>query len=203
MVERIKYLKQIETALDRVKITALLGPRQCGKTTLARLVSNIRPSHFLDMESPIDQAKIQNPELYLDSLKGLIIIDEIQNRPELFPVLRVLADKKGNNGSFLILGSASPELVKNASESLAGRVEFIDLHGFNLKETGNSETEKLWLRGGFPLSYLAKSEEDSFAWREGFIRTFLQKDIPQLGLMFPQQLYDDSGQCWLTAMVRF
>ena len=137
------------------------------------------------MESMADRAKLQNPELYLNSLEGLIIIDEIQLYPELFSALRVVADKKQKNGSFLILGSASPHLMKNASESLAGRIEFIDLQGFNLLETGSSETERLWLRGGYPLSFLAQDEIDSFAWREGFVRTFLQRDIPQLGINTP------------------
>ena len=185
MIQREQYRQHIYKALSRSRITALLGPRQCGKTTLARLINEERGGDFLDMESPADLSKIQAPELYLGSRNGLIIIDEIQNRPELFPVLRVLADRKGENGSFLILGSASPELIKNASESLAGRVEFIDLQGFNLKEIGSSESEKLWLRGGFPLSFLAKSDADSSAWREGFVRTFLQRDIPQLGINVP------------------
>ncbi len=185
MIPRTDYLRKIQTAMGRAKITALLGPRQCGKTTLAKEISRKAGAHFLDMESPADRAKIQNPELYLDSLDGLVIIDEIQLYPELFPVLRVVSDRKQSNGTFLILGSASPQLVKNASESLAGRVEFIDLQGFNLLETGSDEWEKLWQRGGYPLSFLAKNDIDSNAWREGFVRTFLQRDIPQLGINIP------------------
>ncbi|MBN2860727.1 MAG: ATP-binding protein [Sphaerochaetaceae bacterium] len=185
MIQRNEYLNRIRTALNRSKIAALLGPRQCGKTTLAREIAALTESHVLDMESPVDRSKLQNPEMYLGSLEGLIILDEIQLYPELFPVLRVLADRKGRNGSFLILGSASPQLVEHASQSLAGRVEFIDMQGFDLTETGSDTLEELWLRGGFPLSYLADTEEDSFAWREGFVRTFLQRDIPQLGIRIP------------------
>ena len=172
-------------SLKRSRITAILGPRQCGKTTLAKEIARNIKSRFLDLESPADRAKLQNPELYLKSIRGLIIIDEIQSMPELFPVLRVLADQFAENGRFLILGSASPNLVRNASESLAGRVEFVDLHGFDLTETGSTTINRLWVRGGFPLSYLAATEEDSTAWRDGFVRTFLQRDIPQLGIGIP------------------
>jgi uncharacterized protein len=185
MIPRIRYNTRILKAFRRSKITALIGPRQCGKTTLAREISHQINTHFLDMESPTDRAKLENPELYLGKIPGLIIIDEIQFMPELFPVLRVLSDRSPDNGRFLILGSASPDLIKNASESLAGRIEFVDLHGFNLSETGNEKMDRLWRRGGFPLSYLAKTEEDSIAWREGFVRTFLQRDIPQLGINIP------------------
>ena len=143
------------------------------------------PATYLDLESPKDAARLQNPELYLDGVAGLVIIDEIQRMPELFPILRVLADKSADNGRFLILGSASPELVRDSSESLAGRIEFVDLHGFDLLETGDERRPRLWLRGGFPRSYLADTDRDSNAWREGFIRTFLERDIPQLGISVP------------------
>jgi predicted AAA+ superfamily ATPase len=185
MIPRLRYLDAINKALSRSKITVLLGPRQCGKTTLAREIAKSKASVFLDMESPLDRSKLQNPEMYLESLSGLIIIDEIQQMPELFPVLRVLADRSGKNGRFLILGSASPHLIKNASESLAGRVEFVDLHGFDILETQSTDFQKLWLRGGFPLSYLTESDENSSAWREGFVRTFLERDIPLLGINIP------------------
>lgn len=128
---------------------------------------------------------MQNPELALGSLTGLIVLDEIQLMPELFSVLRVLVDRPENQSHYLILGSASPSLVKNASESLAGRVEFIELSGFDLSEVGFEAKEVLWLRGGFPRAYLADSDEDSLAWREGYIRTFLERDIPQLGITIP------------------
>ena len=185
MIPRNAYKMQVLKALRRSKITALLGPRQCGKTTLAREIAAQMNAHFLDIESPSDMARLQNPELYLRNIKELVIIDECQLMPELFPILRVLADQASENGRFLILGSASPGLIKDASETLAGRIEFIDLQGFNILEIGNEGLYRLWARGGFPLSYLANSDEDSAAWREGFVRTFLQRDIPQLGLNIP------------------
>lgn len=185
MIERRDYLNTLKTALSRSKIAAILGPRQSGKTTLAKEYAKDNPCAFFDMESPSDEAKLQNPEMFLSNIQGLIIIDEIQLKPELFPVLRVLADKYPENGRFLILGSVSPDLIKNASESLAGRIEFIELQGFNIKECGGKNWKKLWIRGGFPRSFLAESEEDSTAWREGFIRTFLQRDIPQFGITIP------------------
>lgn len=188
MVPRIRYETMIRNALDRSKIVTLLGPRQCGKTTLARRVTRDLPSHFLDLESPSDRARLRNPELYLQELPGLIVLDEIQTMPELFPVVRVLADRSPDNGRFLILGSASGRLIQDVSESLAGRVEFVDLQGFDITETGTerSAMRELWTRGGFPRSYLAESEEDSLAWREGFVRTFLQRDLPQFGVTVPE-----------------
>jgi uncharacterized protein len=185
MIKRRDYLNALKTALSRSRIAAILGPRQCGKTTLAKEYTKNNPCVFLDLESPSDYAKLENPEMFLSSIPGLIVIDEIQLKPALFPVLRVLADKYPENKRFLILGSASPDLLKNASETLAGRIEFIDLHGFNITETGKKTWKKLWIRGGFPRSFLAESEQDSNAWREGFIRTFLQRDIPQLGINIP------------------
>lgn len=185
MILRNDYLAALTTALRRSPVCALLGPRQCGKTTLARLLGEQQPSHFFDLESEIDKRRLQNPELMLGSLSGLVILDEIQNVPELFSVLRVLADRPDTPARFLILGSASPQLIKGASETLAGRVEFINLAGFDLTEIPAGDGEKLWLRGSFPRSFLAGSEEDSLAWREGFIRTFLERDIPQLGISIP------------------
>jgi uncharacterized protein len=182
MIERTSYLQRLDTAVKRSPITALLGPRQCGKTTLARIFSQGRKSTFYDLESIPDQQRLQNPELALGSLDGLVILDEIQNMPELFQVLRVLVDRVENQARYLILGSASPLIIKHVSETLAGRVEFVDLSGFDLSETGANAWETLWERGGFPRSYLANSTEDSLAWREGFIRTFLERDIPQLGI---------------------
>jgi uncharacterized protein len=166
-------------------VTALLGPRQCGKTTLARQIADQQPSTFFDIESLPDRRRLQNPELMLGSLNGLVILDEIQELPELFQVLRVLVDRPENQARFLILGSASPEIIRSASETLAGRLEFIELQGFDLSETGAEAWKSLWLRGGFPRSFLADSEDASLAWREGFIRTFLERDIPQLGINLP------------------
>ena len=185
MLERNEYLSRLTTAVQRSPVTALLGPRQCGKTTLSRQLATQKQSTLFDLESIPDQRRLQNPELVLGSLSGLVILDEIQIMPELFQVLRVLVDRPENQAKYLILGSASPTLIKSASESLAGRVEFIELSGFDLYEVGTSNRNTLWLRGGFPLAYLANTLDDSLAWREGFIRTFLERDIPQLGINIP------------------
>ena len=185
MLNRPGYLKDLSSAIRRSPITALLGPRQSGKTTLARMFVEGQEAAFFDLESFPDQQRLQNPELVLSSLDGLVILDEIQILPELFQVLRVLVDRPDNKARFLILGSASPTIIKTALETLAGRVEFIELSGFDLSETGNENWKKHWLRGGFPRAYLAESENDSLAWREGFIRTFLERDIPQLGINIP------------------
>lgn len=209
MIQRPDYLLRLKTALGRSPVTALLGPRQCGKTTLARQLSEHQKSTFFDIESLPDRRRLQNPELMLGSLTDLVVLDEIQEMPELFQVLRVLVDRPDNQARFLILGSASPEIIKSASESLAGRLEFIELQGFDLSETGTNSWEKLWLRGGFPRSFLADSEEDSLAWREGFIRTFLERDIPQLGISIPSvtmrrfwtMLAHYHGQTWNAAEI--
>ncbi len=188
MITRKSYLDRVDTALERSKIVALLGPRQCGKTTLAKAIWAKRESTYFDLESQADQKRLGNPEMMFDSLSGLVVIDEIQTLPELFQTLRVVVDKPQNKCCFLILGSASPSIIKNVSETLAGRVEFIDMAGFSLAELGEASAEMLWIRGGFPRSYLAKSDSDSVAWREGFIRTFLQRDIPQLGIQIPSAM---------------
>jgi predicted AAA+ superfamily ATPase len=185
MLERMDFLQQLKNAIRRSPITALLGPRQCGKTTLARTLAEGRPSVFFDMESVVDQRRLQNPELVLGGYADLVVLDEIQAAPELFAVLRGLVDRPGREARFLILGSASPHLVRHASETLAGRVEFVELTGFDLAETGMEALDPLWLRGGFPRSFLAGSDADSFAWRDGFVRTFLERDIPQLGFRIP------------------
>jgi predicted AAA+ superfamily ATPase len=187
MISRNNYIKKLQKATSRSPITALLGPRQCGKTTLARMFSSKQETTFFDLESQPDVRRLQNPELVLSTLSGLVVLDEIQNQPSLFNVLRVMVDRPDNQARFLILGSASPDIVKNVSETLAGRVEFIELSGFNLFEIGSDRFNVLWVRGGFPRSYLAPSNEDSIAWREGFIRTFLERDIPQLGIRIPSQ----------------
>jgi len=204
MIARPFYLAAVRRALDRSPICALLGPRQCGKTTLARTLMKTPNGHYFDLESPKDLLRLQNPELALGELVGLVILDEIQIRPDLFPVLRVLADRADFPARFLILGSASPDLIQHASESLAGRVEFVDLHGFDLVETGLGSIDRLWLRGGFPRSFLAGDDADSVAWREGFVRTFLERDLPQFGIRvaapamrrFWTMLAHSHGQLW-------
>ena len=204
MLTRKTHQEAIATALNRSPVTAILGPRQCGKTTIAKEIATSQPSHYFDLESPSDQQRLQNPELFLESLSGLVVLDEIQRLPALFDVLRVLVDRQDHQCTYLILGSASPDVVKGVSESLAGRVEFIELGGFDLSEVGPSQLNQLWVRGGFPRSYLARKGTDSVAWREGFIRTFLERDIPQLGITTPapamrrfwSMLAHAHGQTW-------
>lgn len=188
MLPRPDYLRQLETALARSPVTALLGPRQCGKTTLARHIADSRSAGqatFFDLESAPDERRLENPELALGRLRGLVVLDEIQRLPHLFNVLRVLADRPAAPAKFLILGSASPVLVRGVSESLAGRVEFVELGGFDVAEAGQSNWLDLWRRGGSPRSFLAASDDDSNAWRSDFVRTFLERDIPQLGISTP------------------
>jgi predicted AAA+ superfamily ATPase len=185
MIKRPDYIQRLATANRRSPITALLGPRQCGKTTLARFFGDDRKAEYFDLESQPGLISLQNPEMVLGPLEGIVILDEIQRMPALFTALRVLVDRPENRARYLILGSASPDLVKNVSETLAGRVEFVELSGFDLSETGDDFRQDLWLRGGFPRSYLTDSDDDSLAWREGFIQTFLERDIPQLGITIP------------------
>jgi hypothetical protein len=182
LINRIQYQEKVLSALRRSPIVAILGPRQCGKTTLARQIARIHPAVYFDMESQPDIQRLQNPEMVFSDLSGLVIIDEIQVMPALFAALRVIVDKPDNRCQFLILGSASPQIIKNTSETLAGRIEFVDMSGFDLQELGYDTWKTLWTRGGFPKSYLACSDQDSFIWREGFIRTFLERDIGQLGI---------------------
>lgn len=185
MLARPAFLDHLSAAARRSPITALLGPRQCGKTTLARRFAEGQHATVFDLESVTDRRRLQNPELALGELEGLVVLDEIQALPELFPVLRGLVDRPDQTARFLILGSASPHIIRHASETLAGRVEFVELAGFDLSETGPAALNTLWLRGGFPRAFLADSDEDSFAWREGFVRTYLERDIPQLGFRIP------------------
>ncbi|MCH7226220.1 ATP-binding protein [Haloferula sp. A504] len=204
MISRPSYADLMREALRRTPVCALLGPRQCGKTTLARAIAGETESHYFDLESPRDRLRLQNPELALGALSGLVVLDEVQAMPELFPVLRVLADRPAAPARFLILGSASPQLIRQSSETLAGRVEFVDLHGFDIRETGIGAVASLWVRGGFPRSFLAASDEDSSAWREGFVRTFLERDLPQFGIRVGAQamrrfwtmLAHSHGQLW-------
>lgn len=198
----------IRHALEQFPAVALLGPRQAGKTTLARAITSSRVgSLYLDLERPSDLAKLVDPELLLSRhADHLVVLDEIQRRPELFSILRALIDDNRRPGRFLLLGSASPQLLKQASESLAGRISFHELSPFDVSEVQLTQAElaKFWLRGGYPLSWLAKTEEASVAWRESFIVTHLERDIPAFGIRVPgttlrrfwQMLAHLHGQMW-------
>lgn len=181
MIHRPVIQGAIRRGLEQSPGVALLGPRQCGKTTLAREVALQQGAKIFDLEDPADAAALENPMLALQSLKGLVVLDEVQRKPELFPILRVLMDRPGSPAKFLLLGSASPFLVHGVTESLAGRVSFIDLQGFSLDEVGVFHQATLWQRGGFPRSFLSQNEAASYDWRRDFIRTFVEKDFATLG----------------------
>lgn len=184
MIKRDKELKTITKLLRRHPVVGIVGARQVGKTTLARMVVARKkgPYAYFDLENPEDLARLADPMLALKDLKGLVVIDEIQQHPDLFTVLRVLVDRPKSNTRFLVLGSASPDLLRQSSETLAGRIIYHELGGFTLGEVGIHNQKRLWLRGGFPRSYLARSHIESDEWRRGFIRTFLERDLPQLGI---------------------
>src|SRR5439155_18427806 len=185
MIDRMSDLKLVQAALKRSRIVALLGPRQSGKTTLARQFVTADSLNYFDLEDPLSLARLSEPDTALRPLKGLVVIDEVQRRPALFPLLRVLADRKPLPARFLILGSASLDLLRQSSETLAGRLETVPLEGFRLADLGPRAQGRHWLRGGFPLSYVARSESDSVAWRRQFLQTFLERDVPQLGIQVP------------------
>lgn len=187
MIRRQHYLEKISESFRQFPILALLGPRQVGKTTLARQLAAEwgEPVHHFDLEDPDDQARLSDPAFVLRPLTGLVVLDEIQIRPDLFPLLRVLADRPGTPARFLILGSAAPELLRNTAETLAGRVVFLELDGFGMDELPPDQLDTRWLRGGFPRSLLAKNDNASRVWREAFIRTYLERDLPQLGINLP------------------
>jgi len=185
MIPRTAILERIRGALARSPVVVLTGPRQAGKTTLAReLLPEDSPNYF-DLEDPLSLARLEEPRTALDPLEGLVVLDEVQRRPDLFPVLRVLADRARRSTRFLILGSASGDLLRQSAESLAGRMERIEIGGFTLAEVGPQATASLWRRGGFPLAFLAGSEADSIAWRKQFIQTLLERDLPQWGVRVP------------------
>jgi predicted AAA+ superfamily ATPase len=191
-VDRTAWITRIADRFTVQPVVGLLGPRQCGKTTLAHTYaerhSNLAVTRF-DLEDPLDLAALANPRLALQDLSGLVIIDEIQRAPELFPLLRVLVDRPNNKARFLVLGSASRDLLRQSSESLAGRIGYIELTPFSLAETGSELKDRLWLRGGFPPAFLAASEATSRQWRKDYIATFLERDIPALGIAIaPQSL---------------
>ena len=192
MIHRHQHLKALERLLRGSPVVALLGARQAGKTTLARQLAQRRKgsAHVFDLESSADVARLADPLLALSPLKGLVVLDEVQRRPELFPTLRVLADRRPRPARFLVLGSASPSLLRQSSESLAGRIAYYELPGLSLAETGPKNIDLLWLRGGFPLSFTARSHAASHRWRQDFVRTFLERDIPQLGIAIPSAMLE-------------
>ena len=176
-IDRIRILK----LLDTFPVTAILGARQCGKTTIAR---NINHDHYFDLENPIDMARLDHPQLALEDLDGLIIIDEIQRSPDLFPLIRYLVDNHPKQ-KYLILGSASRDLIRQSSETLAGRIAYYSLGGFSIQDVGAENFKALWIKGGFPDAFTPVHEESSILWRQNFITTFLERDIPQLGINIP------------------
>jgi len=190
-MERKQIAQHVSDLLQVFRVVALLGPRQSGKTTLARQFasSGVVPfneaMNYFDLEDPAHLERLTTPKLALEKLNGLVVIDEIQHRPDLFPILRVLTDRAQNTAKILILGSASRDLIRQGSETLAGRIGFVEVTPFSLVETGLDTADTLWLRGGFPLSFLAASDEASWLWREGYIKTFLERDIPALGIQIP------------------
>ena len=189
-MRREHYLAQITRHFAIHPVVALLGPRQCGKTTLARMyseeLSDIPVVRF-DLEDPTDLAALAEPKLALQDLRGLVIIDEVQRLPELFPILRVLVDRPGNQARFLILGSASRDLIRQSSETLAGRIGHLELTPFQLTEAGAPALRTLWARGGFPPAFLAPNEAHSYQWRKDYVATFLERDLPALGIGIPPQ----------------
>jgi predicted AAA+ superfamily ATPase len=207
VIERHTDLVLIRRALRRSRVVALLGPRQCGKTTLARQFVGPNSLNYFDLEDPQSLARLSTPDVALRPLKKLVVIDEIQRRPDLFPLLRVLADRSPLPARFLVLGSASENLLKQSSETLAGRLETVPLEGFRLADLGASSQAKHWLRGGFPLAYTPRRESDSVNWRRQFLQTFLERDIPQLGVEVPatalrrfwSMLAHYHGQIWNAA----
>jgi len=206
MISR-KIQVSVEDSLKKYPVVGLIGPRQSGKTTLARMILEKMTdgSLYLDLELSSDANKLQDPEIFLRAFEDrLVIIDEIQRLPGLFPLIRALVDQRRRAGRFLILGSASPALARQASETLAGRIIYHELQPFSLNEVGRTNMNRLWLRGGYPLSYLAGDDEDSYSWREAFVRTYLEMDVPQLGIRVPASqlrrfwtmLAHSHGQLW-------
>jgi predicted AAA+ superfamily ATPase len=182
-VDRKTRLTQLRELLSYSPVVAILGPRQCGKTTLAKMVS---ANHYFDLENPRDLARLENPQTALEKLDGLVCIDEIQLKPDFFPLLRYLVDQHPQT-QYLILGSASQELIQQSSQSLAGRIAFLYLHGFDLLETGVKNISQRWFRGGYPRAYLAPSEKASTLWLDNYIATFLERDLAEFGFRIPSQ----------------
>jgi predicted AAA+ superfamily ATPase len=209
MIPRPDHAQTVRALLRQFPVVALIGARQVGKTTLAHQLTASRrgPTAVFDLERRADLARLAFPELALEPLKGLVVVDEIQRQPELFPTLRVLADRPKRPASFLVLGSASPTLLRQSSESLAGRIAYYELPPLSLWEVGPAALDRRWLRGGFPRAFLAPTDAESLTWREEFIRTFLERDLPQLGITisaatlrrFWAMLAHYHGQVWNSA----
>jgi predicted AAA+ superfamily ATPase len=203
MLDRLQHRLELERRLDTAPVVALIGARQVGKTTIAqRIAADRATAHYFDLERPADLARLTEPELSLGPLSGLVILDEIQRRPDLFPVLRGLVDREPER-RFLILGSAAHELLRQSSETLAGRISYYDLPPLRLNEVAEEFSapadapsgtdpvgDRLWIRGGFPRSFLAPDDESSFQWRLDFIRTFVERDLPALGSSIPAHTHD-------------
>jgi hypothetical protein len=186
-LQRNRLLRRVESALSQYPVTLLLGPRQCGKTTLARQIHAKSAGTYFDLEDPSCALRASTAKLILEEQRGLVVIDEFQRQPELLPVLRVLADRSPGQSRFLILGSASLDLVRGVSESLAGRVAYVDMGGFDLEEVGAGELDRLWLRGTYPPAFTAANDDQSFEWRVNLTRSLLERDIPLLGLRTPAE----------------
>ncbi len=188
MITRARHVRVVHGLLRTTPVVAIVGPRQSGKTTFAAHVASERKRHTrFDLESPRDLERLRDPLLALEPLRGLVVLDEIQRAPELFPVLRVLVDRPGVPARFLVLGSAAGDLARQGSESLAGRIAYHELPPLTADEVGEKKTGALWRRGGFPRSFLARTENDSVRWRDEFVRTFLERDLAPLGLRIPSQ----------------
>ncbi|MCW5661658.1 MAG: ATP-binding protein [Burkholderiaceae bacterium] len=207
MIPRPRLEQRIRTALGRSRAVVLVGPRQCGKSTLARRFLNADDPNYFDLERPTSRSSLAEPMTALEALQGLVVIDEVQHAPELFRVLRVLIDRDNRPGQYLLLGSASPTLLRQTSETLLGRIEVIEIAGFDLQEVGVRDTARLWLRGGFPPAYTAANDVDANAWCSNAIERFVQSDLPQFGvnvatpamMRFWAMLAHVHGQVWNAA----
>lgn len=193
--ERLDARAEVSAQFRVHRVVGVLGARQIGKTTLARLIAGTEtgPVHWFDLEDPAALARLSDPGLALAPLEGLVVLDEIQRLPNLFPVLRVLVDRPGATTRFLVLGSAAPDLLRQSAETLAGRIGYVELAGLHLGEVGADRVDRLWQRGGFPRAFRAETDDDSATWRESFVRTFLERDLAALGVGFPPQTM---GRLW-------